>query len=128
MSYAEGPFCPSSHPHSRSETFRKTRWCSRGLGTFRVKFKGSKRNLDLFIMEGSYTSLLDMSCLLVLGIGLTGINQASIAALPASQNFKRVCNEFPEVFDGKLRIYKCPLVTLPLDPVVWPTSPLPMCS
>lgn len=90
------------------------------MGTFRVEFKGRKRNLELFVTEGPYTSLLGMSWLPALGIRLLGINQAFADALPTPQNFEDVCNEFSEVFDGKLGFYKGLPVTLPLDTMVRP--------
>lgn len=88
----------------------------KGVGTFRVEYKGRKKSLDLFVTEGPYSNLLGMIWLPALGIRLMGINQATSAALLMQQDFEEVCKEFPEVFDGRLRMYKGPPIMLPLDP------------
>lgn len=90
-----------------------------------MEYKGQERTLDLFVTEDPYSSLLGMTWLPALGIGLTGINQATITA-PSQQKFEEVSCEFPDIFDGKLRLCKGPPITLPLNPAVRPIH-IPAC-
>lgn len=72
--------------------FQKQGIALKGLGIFNVQFK------SLAVIEGPYVSLLGMSWFKPLGLAGMGINQT----FTASPDFNKVCNKFPDVFNGTL--------------------------
>lgn len=73
--------------------------------------------MDLVIVEGPYVNLLAMNWFEHPGIEVMDIKWTSTASL----DFKKVCVEFPSIFNRTLILYSGPSVSLQLDPAIQPS-------